>query len=70
MYRFFVKKDQIQEDAVIIIGSDVNHIKNVLRMKKGETILISDGAVSYTHLVDALRNVKEQLSDTFKDEHS
>ena len=36
MYRFFVKKDQIQEDAVIIIGSDVNHIKNVLRMKKGE----------------------------------
>ena len=43
MYRFFVKKDQIQEDAVIIIGSDVNHIKNVLRMKKGETILISDG---------------------------
>ena len=42
MYRFFVKKDQIQEDAVIIIGSDVNHIKNVLRMKKGETILISE----------------------------
>ncbi|EKC70502.1 hypothetical protein LEA_07749, partial [human gut metagenome] len=27
MYRFFVKKDQIQEDAVIIIGSDVNHNK-------------------------------------------
>ena len=39
MYRFFVKKDQIQEDAVIIIGSDVNHIKNVLRMKKAKPFL-------------------------------
>ena len=57
MYRFFVKKDQIQEDAVIIIGSDVNHIKNVLRMKKGETILISDGEDrEYVCTIDELEN--------------
>ena len=35
MYRFFVKKDQIQEDAVIIIGSDVNHIKNRSQNEEG-----------------------------------
>lgn len=66
MYRFFVKKDQIQEDAVIIIGSDVNHIKNVLRMKKGETILISDGEDrEYVCTIDELENeqVRAKIED-------
>lgn len=43
MYRFFVEPDQILEDTVKITGQDVNHIKNVLRMKTGETVLISNG---------------------------
>ena len=66
MYRFFVKKDQIQEDVVIIIGSDVNHIKNVLRMKKGETILISDGEDrEYVCTIDELENeqVRAKIED-------
>ena len=42
MYRFFVKQEQIdmEEKKIHITGSDVNHIKNVLRMRQGETILI------------------------------
>lgn len=36
MYQFFVEESQIQDKTVIIEGSDVNHIKNVLRMKIGE----------------------------------
>lgn len=43
MYRFFVNENQISEENIIISGPDVNHIKNVLRMKVGEKILISDG---------------------------
>lgn len=43
MYRFFVTKNQIGTDSITITGSDVNHIKNVLRMRVGETILVSDG---------------------------
>ncbi|NCB93755.1 MAG: 16S rRNA (uracil(1498)-N(3))-methyltransferase [Clostridia bacterium] len=45
MYRFFVQKEQIdmEEKKIHILGSDVNHIKNVLRMKVGEEILISAG---------------------------
>lgn len=43
MYRFFVEQEQIGEKSVSITGKDVNHIKNVLRMKIGEAILISDG---------------------------
>jgi len=43
MHRFYVNKDQIHNDTVIITGSDVNHIKNVLRMKPGDEIIICDG---------------------------
>lgn len=44
MYQFFVEDAQISEKDVIIEGSDVNHIKNVLRMKCGEKIRISSAS--------------------------
>ena len=37
MYQFFVEPSQIQDKKVIITGSDVNHIKNVLRLKPGRS---------------------------------
>ena len=45
MQRFFVEPHQIDEAAhqIHIIGTDVNHISNVLRMKQGEEVWISDG---------------------------
>lgn len=43
MYHFFVSPDQIDGQNIIITGSDVNHIKNVLRMRCGEELLISNG---------------------------
>ena len=43
MYHFFVTPEQVKEDCIWIDGADVNHIKNVLRMKNGEQIQISDG---------------------------
>ncbi len=42
MYQFFVEDEQIGREFVTITGSDVNHIKNVLRMKPGEKIRISN----------------------------
>lgn len=46
MQRFFVEPHQIDEKAhqIHITGSDVNHISNVLRMKLGEELWISDGS--------------------------
>ena len=38
MYQFFVAPSQITDKTVIIDGGDVNHIKNVLRMKPGEKL--------------------------------
>ena len=43
MYRFFVEPSQIQDKRIVITGRDVNHIKNVLRMKIGEEIAVSNG---------------------------
>ena len=43
MYHFFINQDQVEDDHIRIIGPDVNHIKNVLRMGAGEEVLISNG---------------------------
>lgn len=45
MYQFFVEPGQINESEkrVVILGNDVNHIKNVLRMKVGEELSVSNG---------------------------
>ena len=43
MYQFFVEPSQIQGKKIIITGSDVNHMKNVLRMKPGEEIAVKNG---------------------------
>ena len=43
MYQFFVEENQINDKSVIIVGPDVNHIKNVLRMKTGEELSVSNG---------------------------
>ncbi len=41
MFNFFVDSSMKQGDCYCISGSDFNHIKNVLRMKEGESFLVS-----------------------------
>lgn len=45
MQRFFVSQEMIDEEnmRIRLTGEDVNHIKNVLRMKTGEELWVSDG---------------------------
>lgn len=43
MQHFFVPPSQAGEAEIRITGSDVNHMKNVLRMKAGEKVTVSDG---------------------------
>lgn len=43
MQHFFVTPEQVEKPYIYLEGSDVNHMKNVLRMKKGEKVEISDG---------------------------
>lgn len=41
MFNFFVDSSMKQGNCYFIDGSDFNHIKNVLRMKEGESFLVS-----------------------------
>ncbi len=43
MYRFYIAASQKQGNTIEITGEDVNHIKNVLRMKQGERFILCDG---------------------------
>ncbi len=43
MQHFFVIPEQVGETEIYVTGQDVNHMKNVLRMKIGEQVEISDG---------------------------
>ncbi len=44
MYHFFVPGEEIAGSEIRITGPDVNHIRNVLRMKPGERLCVGDGA--------------------------
>ena len=44
MHQFFVKGSQVDGRQIRMIGGDVKHIRNVLRMKPGEQVRISDDA--------------------------
>lgn len=57
MYNFFVEEPK-REGCYLITGSDYNHIKNVLRMKEGDELLVSEGGRS--HLCRILRFEGEQ----------
>ena len=55
MHRFFVGKEQIEGNKIHITGTDVNHIRNVLRMKPEDEILISAGEnLEYTCYIEEI----------------
>ena len=43
MYHFYTDRSNIFEDHIVLDGADVNHIRNVLRMKEGDELIICDG---------------------------
>ena len=43
MHHFFVEPQQIREREITILGGDVNHIRNVLRMEVSQEITVSNG---------------------------
>lgn len=47
MYNFFVDENSVRGNKILISGSDVNHIKNVLRMKAGEEFFVNTQSKNY-----------------------
>lgn len=62
MYHFFVEKEQIEENRIRITGEDYNHAVRVLRLKKGEKVMVSDpSGTDYYSLVEEVREEAEEL---------
>lgn len=61
MYNFFVNNNQIDGNTVKIYGQDVNHIGNVLRMKKNEKIYVSDKDTGFKYLSKIEEITKEEI---------
>ena len=71
MYKFFVNSEQIVNNEIRIVGEDVNHIKNVLRLKIGEEICVCDRTVasSFSCKILSLNNDEvrcEKLGEVFE----
>ncbi|MBR1742245.1 MAG: 16S rRNA (uracil(1498)-N(3))-methyltransferase [Lachnospiraceae bacterium] len=43
MYRFYISEEQICGNEIKISGSDVNHIRNVLRLEPGDWVVACNG---------------------------
>lgn len=70
MYRFFVGSEQLLESPVSVGGDDYNHIRNVLRMKPGEEVLLTDqGEKEYLCRIveydNDLQKVLLEITDVF-----
>lgn len=61
MRKFFVSSNQIEENKIKILGEDVNHIKNVLRLEKGEQIKICNKDLSQNFICEILELYKEYI---------
>lgn len=72
MQHFFVTPAQVKEASIYVEGSDVNHMKNVLRMRIGEKVTVSDGnnkqylceVERYEETEAVLHIIEEQQVDT------
>jgi 16S rRNA (uracil1498-N3)-methyltransferase len=68
MYHFFVQKDQIFDEEIVIMDKDVNHIKNVLRLAPGTKIVLSDhDGNDYECSLDSLTNEEIRCKILSKD---
>lgn len=61
MPKFFVNEEQINENKIQIIGSDVNHIKNVLREKIGNKITICNTSTTQDYICEITKIQEESI---------
>ena len=61
MHHFFVDPSSIEEGIVRIVGTDLNHMKNVLRMKPGEEVLRVENFSDSSHFKDINFNLKKSM---------
>lgn len=69
MSHFFITSEQIEGELLTIIGDDVNHMKNVLRMRSGEAFTAADeNGMFYRCEVDTLDKQQVTAKILWKEE--
>ena len=66
MPKFFVSKEQIKNNKIIIIGQDVNHIKKVLRAEIGEEINICNKETAENYLCELTKIEEDKIECEIK----
>ena len=61
MSKFFVRPEQIKNDNIIIDGDDVNHILNVLRMKKDDEIQVCNQVTGENYKARIVQYSKNEI---------
>lgn len=61
MSKFFVKENQINNNQITIIGEDVNHILNVLRMKKDDELQICNQETGENYIAKIINSSKSEV---------
>ena len=70
MQHFFVPPSQVGEGEILVTGPDVNHMRNVLRMRPGEELVVSDGnnrqyrcAIDHYERENAFLSILEEMCE-------
>ncbi len=61
MRQFFVEETQIHKPYIDIVGTDVNHIQQVLRLKKGENIQIISKQTHKQYVVEIIQYEEQKI---------
>ena len=71
MSHFFINSSQVGKDLLTIVGDDVNHMKNVLRMRSGEAFTAADeNGIFYRCEVEELDKQQVTAKILWKEEGS
>lgn len=61
MYHFFVEPGQIADKRICITGKDVKHIRDVLRMKIGDELAVSNGVDGREYRCEILSMTQDEV---------
>lgn len=62
MRQFFVEETQVYKPYIDILGTDVNHILHVLRLKKGENIQIVNKQTHEQYIVEIIQYDEQKVT--------
>ncbi len=68
MHRFFIDKDQIKGDKILIRGNDTRHIRDALRLNIGDKIEVSSEGYNYLSTIENILKDKIELRIISKEE--